>query len=453
MGWRPSIAVRLGLAAGALVAAAVGGALLLIYGATVREGRGDVDERVQREVRELSAHHERAGSDGLAIEVARRVRDEHGERFYYMLVAAESRPLAGNLEAWPSELEGGQGTTTFDLPSRVGGLLRELRGEVLPLDDGQRLLVSEDVTERVEFEHDLRRALIGAGALAVFLALAAGIAIGQSLLARVKRMNRTIVQILGGDSGERVASSGKDDEFEELVHHFNALLDEKDRLVQRVREVTDDVSHDLRTPLSRMRNRLELALAAQRDPERDAETIARTLEDAGGILDTFDALLSIAQMESGALRAQMEPVALDALARDAVELYEPVADEAGSRVELSIEPLEVQGERHLLAHAVTNLLDNAIKYAAAAGPIAVRVARGSDGPELVVSDRGPGIPAEARARVTERFVRLDASRGAPGTGLGLSFVEAVARLHHARLELGDNEPGLIARLVFPERPA
>jgi signal transduction histidine kinase len=154
-------------------------------------------------------------------------------------------------------------------------------------------------------------------------------------------------------------------------------------------------------------------------------------------------------MESGVLRAKMAPVSLDALARDAVELYEPVVEEAGSSIELEVQPVEVKGERHLLAHAITNLLDNAVKYAAAAGPIRVRVARGPDGPTLEVADRGPGIPPEARARVTERFVRLDASRAQPGTGLGLSFVDAVAHLHGARLVLGDNEPGLVVRLVFP----
>ncbi len=448
MGRRPSIAVRLGLAAGALVAAAVAATLFLIYDTTVGSARDEFDYRVHREMEELVTHHVSGGSDALAIEVKRRVRDAEGERFYYMLVASSSQPIAGNLDGWPEKLELAGGVTSFNLSSHIGGLLRELHGKAMPFEDGHRLLVGEDVTERVGFERDLRTALVGAGVLAVFLALAAGITIGQNLLSRVKRMNRTIVRILGGNSSERVESSGRDDEFEELVRHFNALLDEKDRLIERVREVTHDISHDLRTPLSRMRNRLELALAAPREAGHDAEVITRTLEDAGGILDTFDALLAIAQMESGVLQARMEPVALDELARDAVELYGPVAEEAGSSVELSVEPVEVQGERHLLAHATTNLLDNAVKYAATAAPIEVRVVRGPEGPELVVADRGPGIPAEERERVTQRFVRLDASRGQPGTGLGLAFVEAVARLHGARLELYDNAPGLAARLVF-----
>ena len=214
--------------------------------------------------------------------------------------------------------------------------------------------------------------------------------------------------------------------------------------------VTDDVAHDLRTPLSRMRSHIEAALSAPEDEARAREALHQLLDETNGVLDTFNALLSISQIQSGAARQQMERLDLEGVVRDAVDLYQPVAEEAGLGIETRLEEgLGVDGARHLLAQAVLNLIDNAIKYSAGGGSIAVTTRRAADGIEIEVADRGPGIAPEDRERVLQRFVRLDASRQRPGTGLGLSFVAAVARLHRARLRLEDNAPGLRVILAFP----
>jgi signal transduction histidine kinase len=286
--------------------------------------------------------------------------------------------------------------------------------------------------------------------VAVLLAIGGGISISRRLLGRVEDMNENVLDILAGRSKTRVSFDDPGDEFDELAQHFNALLDENDRLIRRMREVTDDVAHDLRTPLARIRTRIEATLAAGVDDPRATGTLHDLMGDTNRILETFNALIHIAKIESHGLREEMADVSLSELVHDAVDLYRPLVEESGvDLVERTDGPVLVHGNRHLLSQAVSNLIDNAIKYSGDAGAIEV-CTRVRDGrAELDVSDCGPGIPADERARVLERFVRLDESRGAPGSGLGLSFVAAVAEHHGAELELLDGEPGLRVRLRFP----
>jgi signal transduction histidine kinase len=261
-------------------------------------------------------------------------------------------------------------------------------------------------------------------------------------------MNRTILAILEGERREPVPVGKRGDEFDELAHHFNHLLEENERLIDRMHEFSNDVAHDLRTPLSRMRAVVESALAdPDGDPGSSRDALHALLAETNELLEIFNALLRIAQIESRTLREEMRPIDLRDLARDAVELYQPVAEEAGLALEYSLdEEVTIHGDRHLLLQALTNLLDNAIKYGSEA--IEVAIERDADGARLVVSDAGPGIPEADRERVLERFVRLEASRNRAGTGLGLSFVKAVADLHGARLTLDDAGPGLRATLHF-----
>ncbi len=249
-------------------------------------------------------------------------------------------------------------------------------------------------------------------------------------------------------------TSGRGDEFDQLASQFNELSAENRRLIERTREVTNNLAHDLRTPLARMRRTLESAIgdtASQRD-----EALHTAMAETDSLLETFNGLLSLAQIESGALCDTMEPVALDELASSAIELYEPVAEETGIRLEASLQPgATAKLNRHLIAPSLTNLIDNAIKYAAAGGGIRVATVAAAKGvgSQLIVEDAGPGIPKTERQRVLERFTRLDESRGLPGTGLGLSFVAAVAELHHATLALEDAAPGLRVNMTFPRERA
>jgi signal transduction histidine kinase len=292
--------------------------------------------------------------------------------------------------------------------------------------------------------------VLGALALALLLAIAGGLAVSRNLLGRVEGMNETIRRILAGRRGERVVLAGSGDEFDSLAAQFNRLLDENDRLVAKMRSVTNDIAHDLRTPLARMRGHIESALASNGDVETSQRALGSLLVETNAVLDTFNALLQIAQIESRAIREQMEPVDLEPVVQGAVDLYQPVADESG--IELVPDAgsgLLVNGNRHLIAQALSNLLDNAVKYAPGPGRVEIRTRRRDGRIELSVGDRGPGIPEAERAHVLERGVRLDASRHLRGTGLGLSFVAAVADLHDAKLSLEDHGPGLLVTLAFP----
>jgi signal transduction histidine kinase len=276
-------------------------------------------------------------------------------------------------------------------------------------------------------------------------------------LGRIDRINRTTAGIVAGDLGRRIELSGADDEFDELARHLNAMLERIDRLLAGMRQVTDDIAHDLRTPLTRMRSRVELAL--MRDHAIAPETrdlLEATLRDADGLIETFNALLSIARAEAGAQRGEWEAVDLTALAREVHELYEPLAEDKGIALELLPDPAGpalTLGNGQLLAQAIANLVDNAIKHTPPGSNVTLRTRRGPE-PAVEVADDGPGIPADQRERAKQRFVRLDAARSSvPGSGLGLSLVDAVAKLHEGRLDLLDNEPGLKVRLSFRPVPA
>jgi signal transduction histidine kinase len=271
----------------------------------------------------------------------------------------------------------------------------------------------------------------------------------NGILRRIDTINRTGRAIMAGHLEQRVPVIGSGDEFDQLATHLNTLLDQIQRLMDDMRQVTDNVAHDLRSPLNRLRSRLELTLLTPRANEAYRKAIEQTLCEADAMLATFNALLSIARVEAGARREAWDVIDIGALARDVAELYQPLAEERGLRFTQYIEQgLALRGDRQLLAQAIGNLIDNALKYTPAGGQVELRTLEGHGGVELSVADNGPGIPADARERVLERFVRLDASRATPGNGLGLSMVRAVARLHHAELELSDNWPGLRVTLRF-----
>ncbi|MFH0945534.1 MAG: ATP-binding protein [Planctomycetota bacterium] len=452
---RFSITLRLVAAGAALSLVVVGTVLVLVYLWSIDAVKQEMRASIQTEISELIQRQHQGGTDALVVEVQRRSDGRQGTGRYYLLERSGGSGLTGNLKAWPQELWN-EHSASFDLAELGpgGSVLRTVHAETITLDDGNRLLVGQDATQQEVYGRRLKLALSGLVVLIVLLAMSSGLAVGARLLRRVNLMNRTVLAILSGSAEHRVPVGGGNDEFEQLARHFNELLDQNDRLVVRVREVSNNIAHDLRTPLTRLRSRIEAALRATRNAEQDAVTLERTLEETDSVLCTFSALLRIAQVEDGTLREEMKEVDLAALVEDAVDLYDPVAEEAGMSLKSSVQPnLTVRGERHLISQALSNLIDNALKYASASTTVGVSARLGAGCVELSVSDEGPGIAEAERKRVLQRFVRLESSPPRPGSGLGLSFVKAVSDLHRARLTLGDNAPGLIVTISFPLPPA
>jgi signal transduction histidine kinase len=257
---------------------------------------------------------------------------------------------------------------------------------------------------------------------------------------------------MAGDLSQRIELRGSRDEFDQLAGNLNAMLDQIERLLGGMRQVTDNIAHDLRTPLNRLRSRIEVALLQEPGRAETRDLLGATLADAEAMIGTFNALLEIARAEAGSERTRFETVDLDALGRDLADLYGPLAEDKELTFELCCAPgAQLRANRHLLAQALANLLDNAIKYTPPGGHVGLAIGRAADGPTITISDSGPGIPEGDRERVLQRFIRLDGTRSTPGNGLGLSLVDAVAKLHGATLTLDDNRPGLKVSLAFRDR--
>ncbi len=436
------------MATAALVMTVVGLTLVGVYAWVDYRIEHDANGAVAFEMAEIARSIEGLGREDREAELVRRGREQaHGERVF--LFESHEQILVGNLPEWPSGLERESSAVDLSWEEPAGGLrvIRHARAATIFFGDDQRLLVGQDLTEERNLQQLLGGAAVSVFGFAVLLAIAGGVAIGRSLLRRVEGMNQTILDILRGSRSERVPVGPGGDEFDELATHFNRLLDDNQKLLAQMRGVTDDIAHDLRTPLARMRTRIESALTAPENEQVSREALHELFGDTNSVLETFNALLRIAQIESGAIREQMEDVDLAAIVEDAVDLYQPLAEEAGIALEGDCAAgLRLRADRHQLAQALLNLIDNAIKYGE--GQVHVSAARSADGVTLCVADDGPGIPAADRERALQRFVRLDASRHQSGTGLGLSFVAAVVELHHGELLLEDNDPGLRVRLLF-----
>lgn len=373
----------------------------------------------------------------------------------YLLTDLRGARLAGNLPALPPELTEKPTGGIFQLGPRGGVAPRLAFGLSVDTGVGARLLVGRDIDGQRQYARRMQRAfLVGFGLMAL-VGLAGGVLISRRVLARIGAITDTSRSIMAGDLSRRVPLSGAGDELDDLAGNLNDMLGRIELLMASMREVSDNIAHDLKTPLTRLRTRAEAALRDGREAGQYREALERTIEEADDLIKTFNALLLIARLEAGALEQSMGPVDLGAVVYDAAELYEPLAEERGLSLTVeAAEGVQVRGNRQLIGQAVANMIDNAIKYSAkpgAGGPITVRLVDGSGGPEITVGDRGPGIAPEDRARALKRFVRLDSSRTQPGTGLGLSLVAAVARLHGGTIRLEDNAPGLRIVFVMPPR--
>jgi signal transduction histidine kinase len=408
------------------------------------------DETIDAEVTGLVEQYESLGISGLRDVIES--RSIKGGQGLYLLTNSEHRYIAGNLDIWPMVQSARNKFVEFTYERQIGDEPEErsARGRILLLAQGFYLLVARDVHERRELEALFTSMLFWGTGLMILLGLAGGVLISRNFLARLDVINKTSRQIMGGDLTLRVPVSRAGDEFDDLSGHLNRMLDRIERLLHGMREVSDNVAHDLRSPLNRLRNRLELAAMRQPADSETARDIDAAVQETDRLIATFNALLLIAEAEAGSVRETMEDFRLDEVIQGIGELYGPLADDKHLRFAVQVPDGSafIHGNRNLVSQALANLVDNAIKYTPPGGTVTVSLENSAEHSALTVADSGPGIPPEDRARVTDRFVRLESSRNSPGTGLGLSLVAAVAGLHEAELVLGDNDPGLRATLVF-----
>ncbi len=319
------------------------------------------------------------------------------------------------------------------------------------LAGGYHLLVGRDVATRVQLRRMLTEAILWAILIVVVLGGLGAAVVHRTLQRMLAHISRTTSAIGRGDLSQRVALTGRGDEFDRLAETINDMLERIGRLMDGVRQVSNAIAHDLRTPITRARTRLEDALVHAQGEADLRAAIERAVADLDAIVRVFQAILRIAEIESGARRSAFAPLDLTQLLTDLAEFYEAVAEERGLRLTVEVaEGLTLFGDRDMIQQAIANLLDNALKYSPPGETIELRAWTANTGEIVVmVSDHGPGIPPEERARVVERFYRGEAARSTPGAGLGLALAQAIAELHEGRLEFGDNHPGLSVRLVFP----
>ena len=440
-------------------AASVLGVLLFVYWTSADFVERQTEATLDAEITGLAEQYAQRGLSGLIQIVAARSAGDRGDAMIYLVTDPDGKPLAGNIAAWPAGVPIHSAWLSFALERVVNGRpeLHPARGRLFVIPGGYRLLVGRDVSDGAAFRGQVRATLLWAGLIALGVGVIGGTVMSRNLLRRVEQVNRTSERVMAGNLSDRVPLRGTSDEFDQLAANLNRMLDQIERLMTAMREVTDDVAHDLKTPLSRLRTRLERALVAPSEASSAAgsaqnEAIRAAIEEADRLLATFNALLRIAELESGARHDQTEPLDLSEVARSAAELYEPVAEEKGFTLKVLAEPgVRIRGDRHLLSQALANLLDNAIKYAGG-GALELRVFSENGQAVLEVADRGPGIPEADRQSVFDRFVRLEPSRTTPGNGLGLSLVRAIAQRHGGSVTLDDNDPGLRIRLKFSMLP-
>jgi signal transduction histidine kinase len=425
--------------------------LAYVFWNTVGLLEEQIDQTISAEVQGLSDQYQLRGLQGIVDVVQRRATQDNAT--IYLLVNPENERLVGNLERMPPGAIGEGGSIDFPLTLKKGddSVQHVARAFHARLSGGFRVLVGRDVEELREFRDLILRTLYVALPLALIIGLGGGFLISRNFLRRIDAITATSRNIMEGDLSRRMPVKGSGDELDRLSSSLNAMLEQIERLMAGMKEVTSNVAHDLKTPLTRLRARVEAALRSD-NPDEYRSALHQTIDESDQLLQTFNSLLSIARAESGQSREGLQPIDLNDVLEDVSELYEPLVEDAGGTlVRGSVPGLMARADRHLISQAISNLIDNAVKYGESGNAIQIEVNGAISGHsvEITVLDRGPGIPESERDRVKERFVRLDQSRSKPGNGLGLALVSSVMKLHGGQLILEDQKPGLRAKLVLP----
>ncbi|MCB1415835.1 MAG: HAMP domain-containing histidine kinase [Nitratireductor sp.] len=433
-------------------------AVILIFymtGGAVDYLRQQFRQSINEEILSLERIYRDRGLNGMIREMER--RSHAPDANLYVVIGPDGRILAGNVLAVDPEVLARTGWQ--DHPFEYESLVdddddRSNRAvaRIMELPNGMRILIGQDIGEPERFRDVVRRALSLSMGMMLLAAILIWFFVGRRALRRIDMVSRSTERILAGDRSERLPVVGSNDEFDRLSGRMNLMLDRISLLDEGLRNVSDSIAHDLKTPLTRLRNKADQAVGAGSD-ERRQELLSEIIVEADQLIKTFNALLMISRVEAGSHVAELQELDLSELLNDVAELYEPVAEEEDVAFEVGIPgKLRVSANRELLSQAVTNLIDNALKYGRpekGKGHISLSAVSSKGWVTIAVTDNGPGIPGDKYDAVKERFARLDESRSKPGNGLGLALVDAIAKIHGGKLEFGDAAPGLEAKLTLP----
>jgi signal transduction histidine kinase len=422
---------------------------------------------VSAEVSEITEIYDRRGLHGLFFNIESRALRPGAN--LYLVTTPTGQMIAGNVGSLAPGVMGTNGwsETAYQRLDEQDTAYHRALVNVTQLSGGLRLLIGRDLEERRRLFGIVAKAAQWSILVVVVLGIGGGIFVARRVLQRIDAMTGTAQRIMAGDLSDRLPVGRSGDELDRLASNLNAMLERIEALMVGLKEVSDNIAHDLKTPLTRLRNRAEEALAKSGCEADYRAALERTIEESDGLIRTFNALLMIARAESGQARGNMDDFDAAEVAEGIHELYEPLAEDGGMTLRLKTAPAPLHGNRELISQALANLVENAIKYGKPAEPrpaelkgsvvsldarqILIEARREGEQVLLSVTDHGPGIPEGERKHAMERFVRLDSSRSQPGSGLGLSLASAVATLHGGELRLGDAHPGLVATLAIPAR--
>ena len=440
-----SFTFRLTLTYMALFGGSVLVLMLFIYWATAAYMARQSDAVIEAEIGGLAERYELMGLAGVMSLINDRLSRQPTGLSVYLLATEDYTRLVGNLDRWPAAPADAQGWINFQLSNAEGdrGVVHEARARRFALSGGFHLLVGRDIAPLVEARERIAVTLVWGLGLTLVLGGLGGWWISRRMAYRIETINRASREIMSGDLSRRMPLQGTDDELDRLAGNLNQMLDRIQTLMDDVRRVSDNIAHDLRTPLGRLHNQLDRVSAEVQAAGLDTTGVDQALSESEGLLATFNALLRIARIEAAHGAEGFAPVDMADLVRDVAEYYEPLAEARGQTLTVqAVAEVRMLGDRDLLFQALANLLDNAVKYTPRAGRVRLELQRIADTrAQLTVSDTGPGIPAAARDQIFQRFFRLEASRSTPGSGLGLSLVDAVTRLHGIDVRIADNAPG------------
>ena len=437
-----SATFRLALFYAGLFVMSAGALFATVYITATAAMQSDMQAVLRSEAYQLGEISQRGGLLGLAQQITRRMNFRTRGPIYYLLQGPTGQVVVGNLPGMPPV----EGVIDFmrDTADDEPDTGRDrLTGFGLRLSDGSFLLVAQDASRLIDMQRAIIRAFTWAGALTLVLAIGGGWLLGSNFVRRIDTIGRTSRAIMEGDLSARVPVRGTNDEIDQLVTGLNAMFDRIQQLLEGLRQVTSDIAHDLRTPLGRLRQRLEDAREHATNTTEYAAATEAAIAEADSLLEIFSALLRIAQIEAGAQKSAFTDVDVSGLMHSIAEAYAPPAEDAHHKLESSIaDGVTLTGDRQLLAQMVSNLVENALTHTPSGCAVRLALRKAGSRIEIEVADNGPGIPEGERDKVFDRFYRLDRSRTTAGSGLGLALVKAIATLHGLTLRLEDRQPGL-----------